>query len=42
MEVDRRHNTAMEEIGKRGSVVYLKKMQKGGFGLFLKKQNNFN
>lgn len=38
LEEDRRHNTAMETIG---SGLYLKKSCKGGFGLFLKKQKNY-
>lgn len=40
LEEDKRHNTAMEEIGKKGSGLYLKKMKRG-YGLFLKKQKNF-
>lgn len=41
MEEDRRHNAAMEAIGKKGSGLYLRKSPKGGFGLFLKKQKNY-
>lgn len=37
LEEDKRHNAAMEEIGKKGAGLYLKKTSKGGFGLFLKK-----
>lgn len=39
LEEDRRHNAAMEEIGKKGSGLYLRKTPKG-YGLFLKKQKN--
>ncbi|CAH1106888.1 unnamed protein product [Psylliodes chrysocephalus] len=38
LEEDRRHNKAMESIGKG---LYLKRNAKGGFGLFLKRQKNF-
>lgn len=41
LEEDKRHNAAMEEIGKKGSGLYLKKSRKGGYGLFMKKQKNF-
>lgn len=41
LDEDRRHNTAMEAIGKKGSGLYLRKTRKGGFGLFLKKQKNY-
>lgn len=40
LEEDRRHNAAMEEIGKKGAGLYLRKTSKGGYGLFLKKQKN--
>lgn len=40
LEEDKRHNAAMEEIGKKGSGLYLKKSLKGGYGLFMKKQKN--
>lgn len=43
LEEDRRHNKAMEEIGKRGSGMYLRKFPKGGYGLYLRKvQKNLN
>lgn len=38
LEEDKRHNHAMEEIGKKGSGLYLRKNKKGGYGLYLKKQ----
>lgn len=40
LEEDRRHNAAMEAIGKEGSGLYLKKSPKSGYGLYLKKQKN--
>lgn len=40
---DQRHNQVMEEIGRKGSGLYLKKSKKGGYGLYLKKQSkNFH
>lgn len=38
LEEEHRHNITMEEIGKKGSGLYLRKNSRGGFGLFLKKQ----
>lgn len=43
LEEDKRfHTEVMEEIGKKGSGLYLRKTAKGGYGLFLKKQKNFH
>lgn len=42
LEEDRRHNIVMEEIGKKGSGLYLRKTPKSGVGLFLKKQKNYH
>jgi hypothetical protein len=39
LEEDTRHNQAMEEIGKKGSGLYLRKNQRG-FGLYLKKKQS--
>lgn len=39
LEEEQRHNKAMEAIGAKG--LYLKKNNKGGFGLYLKKQKNY-
>ena len=38
LEEEQRHNKAMEEIGKKGSGLYLRKTPRG-FGLYLKKQS---
>lgn len=38
LEEDKRHHQAMEEIGKKGSGIYLRKNARG-YGLFLKKKN---
>lgn len=35
---DQRHHKVLEEIGKKGSGLYLRKNARGGLGLFLKKQ----
>lgn len=37
LEEDQRHNVAMEEIGKKGAGLFLRKTPKGGYGLFLRK-----
>lgn len=42
LEEDKRHNKTMEEIGRIGSGLYLRKNVKGGLGLFLKKQQSKN
>ncbi|KAJ8909499.1 hypothetical protein NQ315_016763, partial [Exocentrus adspersus] len=40
LEEDHRHNAAMESIGAKGSGLYLRKNRRGGFGLYLKKQQH--
>ena len=40
MEEQKRHNKVMEEIGRKGSGLYLRKNVKGGYGLFMKRQKN--
>ncbi|KAJ8915470.1 hypothetical protein NQ315_003233 [Exocentrus adspersus] len=42
LEEDHRHDAAIEAIGAKGSGLYLKKNQRGGFGLYLKKQHPKN
>ncbi|KAJ8914247.1 hypothetical protein NQ315_003612 [Exocentrus adspersus] len=42
LEEDHRHNATMEAIGVKGSGLYLKKNQRGDFGLYLKKQHPKN
>lgn len=41
LEENHRHNQTMEAIGKKGSGLYLRKNARGGYGLFLKNQKNF-
>ncbi|KAJ8910598.1 hypothetical protein NQ315_003968 [Exocentrus adspersus] len=40
LEEDHRHNAALESIGAKGSGLYLRKNRRGGFGLYLKKQQH--
>lgn len=42
LEEQSRHNRKMEEIGKQGSGLYLRKNYRNGYGLYLKKQQQKN